>query len=212
MLVDETILNHPLTDGLIKKRLANFIEQGFPISIGRYSYGCPKLYWSKGDFGFQLTIGSFCSIADDVSIFVGKHGRHTTDYVSTYPIGLIYGRSSQKIESATQIGDFSVRIENDVWIGRGAMIFAGVTIGNGAVIGARAVVTKDVEPYSIVVGTPAREVRKRFQPEVIEKLIKLKWWNWSDEMIKERLPFFTTPLFYNHLDTWLEVEGSQNEV
>jgi len=186
---------HPLEAALTSKRLINFIDQNFPITIGRHTYGCPKLHWSKGDFSYNLSIGSFCSIADDVSIFVGKHGRHTIDYVSTYPIGVVFGRSPTKVESNTQFGDLSVVIENDVWIGRGAMILAGVNVGNGAVIAARSVVTRDVEPYAIVGGVPAKLIKHRFPPDIVRKLINLKWWEWSDEVIKERLAFFSTPIF-----------------
>ena len=78
-------------------------------------------------------------------------------------------------------------IGNDVWIGYDAVIMAGVKIGDGAVIGARAVVTKDVEPYSIVGGVPAKEIRKRFAPDIIEKLKTLQWWNWPVERIKESI-------------------------
>lgn len=78
-------------------------------------------------------------------------------------------------------------IGNDVWIGYDAVIMAGVRIGDGAIIGTRAVVTKDVEPYSIVGGVPAKEIRKRFSPDLIEKLQSLQWWNWSQDKIKKSL-------------------------
>lgn len=79
-------------------------------------------------------------------------------------------------------------IGNDVWIGYDAVIMAGVTIGDGAIIGTRAVVTKDVAPYSIVGGVPAREIRKRFAPEVVERLRELKWWDWPEEKIRKAIP------------------------
>ena len=78
-------------------------------------------------------------------------------------------------------------IGNDVWIGYDAVIMAGVTIGDGAIIGTRAVVTKDVEPYSIVGGVPAKEIRKRFSPEVIKKLMEIQWWNWPIEKIRDAI-------------------------
>ncbi|MBD5296149.1 MAG: CatB-related O-acetyltransferase [Bacteroides sp.] len=81
----------------------------------------------------------------------------------------------------------STEIVCDVWIGYDAVIMAGVKIGDGAIIGARAVVTKDVEPYSIVGGVPAKEIRKRFKPDIIEKLQNLQWWNWTAERIKESI-------------------------
>jgi len=79
-------------------------------------------------------------------------------------------------------------IGNDVWIGYDAVIMGGVTIGDGAIIGTRAVVTKDVEPYSIVGGVPAKEIRKRFTPEIIKKLMEIQWWNWPIEKIRSSIP------------------------
>ena len=88
-------------------------------------------------------------------------------------------------EVITRKGD--ILIGNDVWIGYEAVILSGVTIGDGAIIGTRAVVTKDVPPYTIVGGVPARPLRKRFTEEVIEKLLKICWWNWPDHKVKEHL-------------------------
>lgn len=209
---DSLFGNSPLGKALTARRLSEWIAEGFPIEVGRGSYGAPKLHWSKGDFGHSLRIGAFCSIADEVSIFVGIHGRHTVDYVSTYPLGLIHGRSSEKVPSATTLGDLGVRIGNDVWIGRGAMIMSGISIGDGAVVAARAVVTKDVAPYAIVGGVPAKVVKQRFAAATVDKLLRLKWWNWSDETIAERLAFFSSPHFEQLLDTYLaEDAGDQRE-
>src|SRR6202035_4147784 len=80
-----------------------------------------------------------------------------------------------------------VKIGNDAYIGRGAMVLSGVTIGDGAVVGARAVVTRDVRPYAVVVGNPAREVRRRFSDEVVEALLRIRWWDWPDEVVAERV-------------------------
>lgn len=197
-------MNSQISDALTLNKLADKIQAGFPISVGRYSYGNPKLHWSKGDFAHALSIGAFCSIAEDVGIFVGIHGRHTVDYVSTYPIGMIFGKSEKKAASKTSLGNMSVSIGNDVWIGRGALIMAGVTIGDGAIIAARAVVTKDVPPYGVVGGVPAKLLKMRFPPPVIKKLMMLQWWNWSDELIQERLDFFNTPSFDQVLDRYLD--------
>ena len=193
----------PLAPALTRNKLAQFLADGFPIEIGRGSYGAPKLHWSKGDFKPKLRIGAFCSIADDVSIFVGAHGRHTVDYVSTYPMGMVYGRADQRLPSRMTAGDLGVTIGNDVWIGRGAMIMAGVTIGDGAVVAARAVVNKDVAPYAIVGGVPAKLIRHRFDEATVRRLLELQWWNWPDELIAERLPLFHTPEFAAQLDSFL---------
>lgn len=209
---DSLFENSPLGKALTIRRLSEWIAEGFPIEVGRGSYGAPRLHWSKGDFGHKLRIGAFCSIAEEVSIFVGIHGRHTVDYVSTYPLGLVHGRSREKVPSATTLGDLGVSIGNDVWIGRGAMIMSGISIGDGAVVAARAVVTKDVAPYAIVGGVPAKVVKQRFAAVTVEKLLRLKWWNWSDEIIAERLAFFSSPYFEQLLDTYLaEDAGDQRE-
>jgi len=161
-----------------KDFLKNF---GDLVDIGSYTYGNPRLFhWGEDS---KLKIGKFCSIADDVKIFLG--GNHRMDWITTYPFSALKEEWPEakdvKGHPATK-GD--VVIGNDVWIGYGATILSGVKIGNGAVIGAMAVVSKDVEPYSVVVGNPALEVKKRFSKDVIEKIENLKWWDWSDSEIR----------------------------
>jgi len=185
-------------------KLANLISAGYPISVGKYTYGGPRLHWSNHDFEHALHIGAFCSIADDVSIFVGRHGRHNIDRLSSFPIGMVFGKVPESGSNSRQPENLSVKIGNDVWIGRGALILAGVTIGDGAVIGARAVVTNDVEPYSVVAGVPAKVLRMRFGAEVVEKLKRIRWWEWSDEKIRANLFLFGTNDFAQHLDALKE--------
>ena len=189
---------------LTKARLSAQIESGFPIIIGRHTYGPIKLHWDKGDFSHTLRIGSFCSIAEEVNIFVGRHGRHSVDCVSTYPMTMIFPRSNSASPSKYSTGDLSVNIGHDVWIGRGVTIMAGITIGHGAVIGARSVVTKDIEPYAIVGGVPGKKIRDRFDPRIIEKLLKLNWWDWDDDTISQRMDLFCTPNFEATLDKYLD--------
>jgi Acetyltransferase (isoleucine patch superfamily) len=136
----------------------------------------------------RLIIGKFCSIACGAK-FVFNCANHTLESLSTYTFPLFFEEwNLPKSEVATawdNKGD--IVIGNDVWIGYDAVIMAGVHIGDGAIIGTRAVVTKDVEPYSIVGGVPAKEIRKRFAPDVVAKLLELKWWNWSPEKIKNHI-------------------------
>lgn len=133
----------------------------------------------------RLIIGKFCSIACGAK-FIFNCANHTLKSLSTYTFPLFFEEwNLSKSEVATawdNKGD--IVIGNDVWIGYDAVIMAGVTIGDGAIIGTRAVVTKDVEPYSIVGGVPAKEIRKRFAPEVITRLLELQWWNWPDDKIR----------------------------
>ena len=136
----------------------------------------------------KLVIGKFCSIACGAK-FIFTSANHTLKSLSTYPFPIFFeewGFDSANITDAwDKKGD--IVIGNDVWIGYEAVILSGVTVGDGAIIGARAVVTKDVPPYAIVGGIPARCIRRRFDEETVTKLRELKWWEWSDEKIKENL-------------------------
>ena len=195
---------------LTEVKLSKYITDGYPIHVGRYTYGGPKLHWSKGDFSHSLRVGAFCSIADGVGIFVGRHGRHPLDCVSTYPMAYALGirPSARRNPPGASQENLSVEIGNDVWIGRDALIFAGVTIGDGAVVAARAVVNRDVAPYSIVGGIPARKIRMRFSERICAKLLELKWWNWSDDLIASRIDFFSDADFEDQLDRYLEKNPS----
>lgn len=137
----------------------------------------------------RLVIGKFCSIACGAK-FLFNCANHTLASLSTYTFPLFYeewGLERSAVSSAwDNKGD--IIIGNDVWIGYEALILAGVHIGNGAIIGARAVVTKDVAPYSIVGGVPAREIRKRFNSATIARLEALQWWDWPAAEIRRRLP------------------------
>ena len=137
----------------------------------------------------RLVIGKFCSIACGVK-FLFNSANHTLKSLSTYTFPLFYeewGLEKSDVASAwDNKGD--IVIGNDVWIGYEAVIMAGVHIGNGAIIAARAVVTKDVPVYTIVGGVPARPIRKRFDEDTIHKLEALQWWNWPTEKIRQYLP------------------------
>ena len=138
----------------------------------------------------RLIIGKFCSIACGPK-FIFNCANHTLKSLSTYTFPLFFEEwDLPKSEVATawdNKGD--IVIGNDVWIGYDAVIMAGVTIGDGAIIGTRAVVVKDVEPYSIVGGIPAKEIRKRFSPDIIARLRKLQWWNWPPEKIQSIIQY-----------------------
>ena len=139
--------------------------------------------------GDTLKIGKFCSIACGAK-FLFTSGNHSLQSLSTYTFPIFYeewGLDAKDIRSAwDNKGD--IVIGNDVWIGYEAVILSGVTIGDGAIVGARAVVTKDVPPYTIVGGVPARSIRRRFDEETIKKLEALRWWAWDEERIKRSIP------------------------
>ena len=138
----------------------------------------------------KLIIGKFCSIACGTK-FLFNCANHTQKSLSTYTFPLFYEEWELEKSNITTAWDNkgNIVIGNDVWIGYEAVIMAGVHIGDGAIIAARAVVTKDVPPYTIVGGTPAKEIRKRFDAEIIEQLLILKWWDWSTDKIHQCLPY-----------------------
>lgn len=135
----------------------------------------------------NVTVGRFCSIAANARIGLG---RHPLNYLSTHSI--FYKKNSLKNDwvSPINFSPLPVVIGHDVWIGINCIIVDGVKIGNGAVIGAGAVVTKDIPPYAIAVGVPARVVKYRFTPDVIDRLQDIKWWNWSDDEISSKILLF----------------------
>ena len=129
----------------------------------------------------KLIIGKFCSIASDVK-FIMNGGNHRTDWLTNYPFPIFGGLWETAMpDSWPNKGD--TIIGNDVWIGYNATIMPGIKIGDGAIIGAQSVVTRNVEPYSIVGGNPAREIRKRFDESVIKELLEIRWWDWDIEKI-----------------------------
>ena len=136
----------------------------------------------------KLIIGKFCSIACGAR-FLFTSANHTLSSLSTYPFPLFFEEWGLDKQDVTRAWDNKgdIVIGNDVWIGYEAVILSGVTIGNGAIIGARAVVTQDVAPYSIVGGVPAKPIRKRFSDAVINRLEDLQWWNWPHEKIATNL-------------------------
>lgn len=136
----------------------------------------------------KLIIGKFCSIACGAK-FLFNSANHSMASLSTYPFPLFFEEWGLDKRNVTKSWDNkgNIIIGNDVWIGFEALILAGVSIGDGAIIGSRAVVTKDVPPYTIAAGVPARPIRKRFDDDTISNLIKIKWWNWPDEIITENI-------------------------
>lgn len=136
----------------------------------------------------QLAIGKFCSIACGAK-FLFNSANHSLASLSTYPFLIFFEEWGLDIKDVAAAWDNKgdIIIGNDVWIGYEAVILAGVTIGDGAIIGARSVVTKDIPPYTIVGGVPAKTIRKRFSDEIILSLLKLKWWDWPQEKIARNI-------------------------
>lgn len=155
--------------------------QQYEVGKGSYAGDLKVLSWGEGA---SLSIGNYCSIADGVTILLG--GEHRTDWVTTFPFNVLWDEAKHIGGHPKTKGDVS--IGSDVWLGRECLIASGVEIGHGAVVGARAVVTKKVPPYAIVAGNPAAVIRYRFDACVIDALLRIEWWNWSDDKIKESIP------------------------
>mgnify|MGYP001043623144 CR=1 FL=1 len=198
--------------------MSNFFESPFKgitldrqvtnpnILVGRYSYysgyyhghsfdDCARFLGpDEGpDEGFdRLIIGSFCSIGSGAAFIMAGNQGHRNDWISTFPffwmseVPEFAGAENGYLPAGDTI------IGNDVWIGSEAIIMPGVRVGDGAVIGTRALVTRDVEPYAIVGGNPAKLIRKRFDEADIARLLELKWWEWTEDQLHAVMPILTS--------------------
>ncbi len=165
--------------------------------MGKYSYGAPNIKWNHPNT--KCVIGNFCSIAAGVNIYLG--GNHRTDWVSTYPFGHIHKEKFNLFDGKGHPGSKGdVIIGNDVWIGSNVTIMSGVKIGDGAVIANNSHVVKDVEPYSITGGNPAKFIKYRFTKEQIEKLLQIKWWFWEDSKINTFSPLLCSDNIDNFIN------------
>lgn len=167
------------------------------MSYGKYSYGTANIIW--GNPNAQLIVGKFCSIAGNVNIYLG--GNHRTDWVTTYPFG---HKNTHVFNTFNGAGLPSTKgnviIGNDVWIANNVTIMSGISIGDGAVIANNSHVVKNVEPYTLVGGNPAKLIKYRFKPQQIEKLLEIKWWDWEDEKINKFAPL----LCNENIDAFIE--------
>ncbi len=186
----------PVANGLLRKRfnpynqtrlhLAKLIaRRPGQIAVGAWTYGRPKVRFPES--GAKLTIGRYGSIADGVEILLG--GNHRTDWATTYPFPewpALWPTAAGIPGSDATRGD--VAIGHDVWLGSQCMVLSGVTIGTGAVVAARAVVTRDVPPYAIVAGNPARVLRLRFDDDNVAALLASRWWEHQHARVTELMP------------------------
>jgi len=167
------------------------------LEIGKHTYGKIVVDAYEGSES-KITIGKYCSISRDVRFING--GIHPIDWVSLYPF-----RIKWKMEGALADGmpasKGPIEVMNDVWIGTGSTILSGVTIGNGAIIMAGSIVTKDVPAFTIVGGIPAKPVKKRFSDQEIQALEEIKWWDWSEEKIKENVDLLSATDLTKFIET-----------
>ena len=173
------------------------IESGI-LTIGRHTYGHINIDSYKGSLK-KVIIGHYTSISKNVIFITG--GIHPIDWVSTYPF-----RAKWKLEGAFSDGmpysNGDIVVGSDVWIGTDALILSGVNIGHGAVVAARSVITKDVPPYSIVGGIPAKVIKFRFNQDQIEALLKIKWWEWDELKIKDNVHLLSSSKIESFISKW----------
>lgn len=165
------------------------------IQIGDYTYyddfeeveNFEKNVRYQFDFiGDKLSIGKFCAIASGVE-FIMNGGNHLVEAISSYPFSIFGNGWEQAMDGRNFPNKGDIHVGNDVWLGYRSVILAGVTIGDGAIVGAYSVVTKNVPPYTIVAGNPAKEIRMRFPEAEIERLLALRWWDWPIEKITQHV-------------------------
>lgn len=148
------------------------------IIVGRYTYGSPRLLtWAEDD---RITIGAFCSFAMETAVLGG--GEHRHDWITTSPVRIMFDLPGAR-EDGIPCSKGETVIGNDVWVGFRSIILSGVTVADGAVIGAGAIVTNDVPPYAVVAGNPGKIIKYRFEEGVRNDLMGIRWWDWPVEKI-----------------------------
>jgi len=184
---------------------------GRNVKMGAYTYGFEDTTILAYDDEVLIEFGRFCSIASGLKLFTG--GNHRPDWLSTYPFGHLLNKSLDiKPVRGTPSTNGGISVGNDVWIGRDVTIMSGICIGDGAVIAANSHVVKDVKPYEIVGGNPARHIKFRFDVATINVLLDIKWWEMDIEEIKPLIPFLCSQYEENieqNMRQLLEIIGNK---
>lgn len=204
-----------------KGRLLSDLATNPNIIVGRYSYysgwyhghgfdDCARYLMTEPGVD-RLIIGDFCSIGSGAAFIMAGNQGHRNDWASSFPFFYMpeVPHFAGAVDAFQPAGD--TVIGNDVWIGSEAIIMPGVKIGDGAVIGTRALVTRDVEPYAIVGGNPARVIRKRFDDDSVAKLLEMKWWDWDDARLGEAMPMLCSgdiAALHAFWREWAEVQAA----
>jgi len=195
--------NYFLKDNLKKEIESNLVE------VGRWSYGKPNIL--RWDWKSKLIIGNFCSLGPDIDFYIG--GNHRLDWISTSPLPA--PQFDSVFKKAKNIKNFNksngdIIIGHDVWIGGRTTILSGVKIGTGAVIAAGSVVVNDVESYSVSGGNPNKEIGKRFNEDIIKKLLESEWWNLTDNDIDHLSEYLLSNNFEIFFDKVNEIKNKKN--
>ncbi len=176
------------------------------VTVGRHCYGIPSVQVFPGNHS-RLVIGNYVSIAEEVSILLG--GDHPTQWVSTHPLRIRFGLEGA-YEDGTPSSKGDVRIGSDVWMAHRVTILSGISIGDGAIIAAGSVVTKDVPPYAIVGGVPGTVIRYRFDAPTVSALLAIGWWNWPDAQVMAAVPLLSSPQASEFIHSF-EMPASPNQ-
>ncbi len=184
--------------GIHNVTFGNYVYIGSKVNLNNVEIGNHS-YVNSNSRIRDTRIGKFCSIASEVKIVLGSH---PMNLISTHPAFYSNNKAFKTFSTETQFQEyFPVEIGNDVWIGEEVMIPGGIKIGDGAVIASRSVVTKDVMPYSVVGGVPAKHIKYRFTIKEIELLLKFKWWDKDEEWLENNFKLFNNPeLFINRIE------------
>jgi acetyltransferase-like isoleucine patch superfamily enzyme len=193
LLEDATALRALVDERMVAERSRD------EIVLGTGSYRGAGSHLRTFAPGEQIVVGSYTSIAENVTVLAG--GGHRTDTVSTFPfdpclLGTRFpdGWLDNPGVNRSYVTSQATEIGSDVWIGHGALVSAGVHVGHGAVIASGAVVFRDVPPYAVVAGNPAKPVRYRFSKDVVERLVRIRWWDWPDDVVRAHVDWFYRPI------------------
>jgi acetyltransferase-like isoleucine patch superfamily enzyme len=201
--------------GVVRERIRRSVQSGNAV-IGPGTYAGASTTIQRYNPRDEIELGAYCSIADDVRIVLpggrlygengdelhlDQRGHHREETASTFPISILVPDEPYDEAPANATGERLV-IGNDVWIGYGATVLGEITVGTGSIVGARALVVADVPPYSVVGGVPARVLRKRFEDDVVERLLRVSWWDWPEVVVQGAHRWFLRPVveFLDHFD------------
>jgi acetyltransferase-like isoleucine patch superfamily enzyme len=158
------------------------------MTVGRHTYGIPVIKTYENEPHQRLLVGSYSALSEESIVMLG--GEHAVDQVTTFPLRITLGLPGA-LEDGMPVKTGDTVIGSDVWLTMRTFVRSGVTIGDGAIVAAGAVVINDVPPFAIVGGNPAKVIRYRFSPEQIEALLEIRWWDWPDELVVEATPLLS---------------------